>query len=160
LAAPGQPARLVAEQDRTRERELGATDRASLAIDAAEPVRYRHVRLTCGGHVLSEADNWYVPGRLTDAMNQTLEHSDTPFGRVVHALGFTRHTVSSRLLWSPLPADWTERTPPSPAGDALQIPDSLIENRAILWRADGKPFSLVVETYKKGLLAFPPPPLR
>src|SRR5205809_260633 len=37
------------------------------ARDPSE-VQYRRVELRCGAHVLSEADNWYVPGRLTPEM--------------------------------------------------------------------------------------------
>jgi hypothetical protein len=29
-----------------------------LGVGTEEPVKYRHVRLRCGTHVLSEADNW------------------------------------------------------------------------------------------------------
>jgi hypothetical protein len=39
------------------------------------------VHLKCGERVLSEADNWYVPARLTKEMNQSLENSDIAFGR-------------------------------------------------------------------------------
>src|SRR6185312_11314138 len=60
-----------------------ASIRALLKVDAKEPVRHRHVRLTCGGHVLSEADNWYLPERLTLSMNRVLDETDTPFGGVV-----------------------------------------------------------------------------
>jgi hypothetical protein len=36
-----------------------------LGVDPDEPVRFRRVPLKCGDHVLSEAENWYVPSRLT-----------------------------------------------------------------------------------------------
>ena len=50
-----------------RRRPEAALARAAPApgIGPDEPVAYRHVRLRCGDHVLSEADNWYVPSRLT-----------------------------------------------------------------------------------------------
>ena len=38
------------------------------------------------------------------------------------------------------------------------MPDVLIENRALLRRGDGLPFSLVAERYGRGLLGFRPPP--
>ena len=31
----------------------------------SEEIKFRHVQLLCGDRVFSEADNWYVPGRLT-----------------------------------------------------------------------------------------------
>ncbi len=67
-----------------------------------EPIAYRRVRLVCGDRVLSEADNWYVPARLTAEMNQALNTSDIAFGRAVLALNFTRTNLSAKLLWSPL----------------------------------------------------------
>lgn len=138
---------------------LDTADRARLKLGPTDPVGYRHVRLRCGTHLLSEADNWYVPSRLTPTMNRMLQTTQVPFGRVVQALGFTRTTLSSRLLWSPLPPDWTRPAAPGPAtGAALVIPDALIENRAILVRSDGMPFSLVVETYRHGVLELDPPP--
>jgi hypothetical protein len=42
-----------------------AAQRNELGIDAGVPVRYRRMRLSCGGPVLSEADNWYLPRLLT-----------------------------------------------------------------------------------------------
>lgn len=154
------PARLVADRDPVAAPELSAEDRARLQVGPAERIAYRHVRLSCGGHVLSEADNWYVPGRLTPEMNRTLDTTRTPFGKAVLGLRFHRATLSSRLLWSPLPADWDTRAAPPPAtpGARLAVPDALIENRALLTRADGVAFSLVVETYRRGLLDFAAPP--
>ncbi len=63
----------------------------------------------CGGHVLSEADNWYVPARLTPQMNRALDTSDTPFGAAVKALDFHRATPGGA---------GRERPPHSPAGCA------------------------------------------
>ena len=61
-----------------------AVQRRELQVSAHEIVRYRRVELTCGAHVLSIADNWYVPSRLTPEMNQLLDNNSlTPFGKVV-----------------------------------------------------------------------------
>ncbi|MEJ0006459.1 MAG: hypothetical protein WDM77_08875 [Steroidobacteraceae bacterium] len=68
--------------------------------------------LHCGAHVLSEADNWYVPSRLTPDMNEALEHSDIAFGRAVQALQFQRHTLSASLLWHRCRRDGNWRYPP------------------------------------------------
>ena len=139
-------------------------DRARLQIGASEPVRYRHVLLTCGNLVLSDAENWYVPARLTAEMNHRLDTSDTPFGKVVAPLAFRRTTVSSTLLWSPLPQDWpTTQSAPATRGQslipALTIPEHLFQNRAVLTRGeDGRPFALVVESYRRDTLAFDLPP--
>jgi hypothetical protein len=41
-------------------------------------------------------------------------------------------------------------------GASLPIPDKVIEHQALLTRADGEPFSYVVETYTGAVLDFPP----
>lgn len=157
LAAPGET--IVAERVRGPDRAATPEQRALLGVGADEPVRYRHVRLRCGGHVLSEADNWYVPARLTPAMNAALDGSDIAFGRAVRALRFQRHTIAARWLWSPLPADWDTASAPLPAatGKALAIPPELFEHRAVLALPDGTPISIVTETYTGEVLAFAPP---
>jgi chorismate-pyruvate lyase len=140
--------------------------RRELGIGPTDTVRYRRVRLRCGSVVLSEADNWYVPARLTDEMNERLDTSDVPFGKVVQALHFQRRTLSSKLLWLPLPDGW-EMSSMAGAGDAdaaggagspgLVIPPMLLEHRAVLTLPDGTPFSEVVETYTSHILDFPSP---
>jgi hypothetical protein len=151
--------KIIAERVRGADKPVTAELRADLQVSAAEPVRYRHVRLRCGAHVLSEADNWYVPARLTPEMNAALDSSDIAFGRAVQPLHFRRQTLSAKLLWSPLPADWDERAAPvkAPPGRTLAIPDHVIEHRAVLRVPDGTPFSEVIETYGGAVLAFPPP---
>ncbi len=80
--------------------------RALLAVSPGEPLEYRHVRLTCGDSVLSEAHNWYVRSRLTPEMNATLEETETPFGRAVAALNFTRTRLATgRGAAAECPAD-------------------------------------------------------
>jgi chorismate-pyruvate lyase len=153
-------AKIVAELVHGSEKEPTEEVRTLLGVGAAEPVRYRRVRLHCGEHVLSEADNWYVPARLTPDMNHVLETTDTSFGRAVQALHFQRHTLSAQLLWSPLPQGWemgAELRAPASARP-LQIPPQTIEHRAVLSVPDGTPFSVVVETYTSEVLSFPKPP--
>lgn len=134
--------------------------RRQLNVSASDPLGYRHVALKCGDLVLSEADNWYVPDRLTKDMNQTLDTTDTPFGKVVLPLHFQRHTVSSQLIWQPLPEHWQmgEAIPLSQS-TSLNVPETLIRNEAVLAKPDGTPISFVVENYKSALLNFPPPPI-
>ena len=151
------PARIVAERV-LLDKPLPPERRAELRIGPAESVRYRRVRLRCGPVVLSEADNWYVPARLTAEMNRQLDNSDAPFGKVVQELQFKRRTLSSKLLWLPLPDGWEMM--PARAGNstaALVIPHALLEHRALLTLPDGTPISEVVETYTSDILAFPPP---
>ncbi|MCJ2069544.1 hypothetical protein MKK75_12205 [Methylobacterium sp. J-030] len=121
---------LVAERLPGPDKPLTPAQRARLAIGSEEPVRYRRVRLVCGDHVMSEADNWYVPARLTPEMNAALDGTRTPFGRVVRPLAPVRRTVEVR------------------AGTSGAAPaDRLFEVDAVLWTGAGQPFCEVVETY-------------
>jgi hypothetical protein len=105
------PARIVAKRAAGAEQAPTDEQRQLLGISATEPVRYRRVRLICGDHVLSEADNWYVPARLTPEMNRLLDTTDIAFGRAVQTLNFRRRTLSAKLLWPPLPQDWEMGAP-------------------------------------------------
>ena len=153
------PAKVVAERVHDADKEPTDEVRKLLGVGATEPVRYRHVRLHCGSHVLSEADNWYVPAKLTADMNKTLDTTDTPFGRAVQELHFHRRTLSAQLLWSPLPEGWEmARTLPAGNKGLLQIPPQTIQHRAVLTLPDGTAFSVVVETYTDAVLSFSQPP--
>ncbi len=125
-------ARLVALREQGADKPLTAEQRARLGLGPDEQVRYRHVRLACGDRVLSEADNWYVPARLTPEMNAALEGSDAPFGRVVRPLAPVRRVVTAQSL--ALPATLGPGTP-------------LLRVDALLLTGAGVPFCEVVETY-------------
>src|ERR1700722_11363272 len=133
------PARIVAERVSGADKPASAEVRAALDVKPDERLGYRRVRLTCGDHVLSEADNWYVPARLTPEMNHALETTDTPFGKAVAALHFRRHTLSADLLWRPLPQGWEIGATPVPQeAAAMTIPDHVLEHRAVLSTPDGE----------------------
>ena len=106
--------------------------RRQLGAGAGETIGYRKVQLVCGSHVLSQADNWYRPGKLTAAMNRQLDTGDTPFGAVVRPLDFHRKTLAVR---------------------EHPHPGTILEVKALLISAAGTPFSLVVEDYQRDLLA-------
>lgn len=152
------PARIVAERVPGVNQPPSERQRRELGVTATDPVRYRRVRLRCGAVLLSEADNWYVPARLTPDMNRLLETTDTPFGRAVQALHFQRHTISARLLWQPLPEGW-EMGPvaANQGGGELSVPAHVLEHRALLSLSDGTPVSEVIETYSSNVLDFPAP---
>ena len=135
-----------------------AEQRQRLEVTGQDEVKYRRVQLRCGDQVLSEADNWYVPARLTPEMNRLLETTDTPFGKVVESLQPYRQTFAVTLLWTPLPDGWERGSAALPEGTshALAIPAALFEHRAILYTRDHRPFSEVSEVYQRQILAFPP----
>ena len=152
------PARVTAMRVRDAETPADAAVRHLLGVDDAEQVRHRHVRLTCGGRVLSEADNYYRPGRLTPEMNRVLDTSDTAFGRAVADLRFQRRTLSVDVLWRPPDPGW-ERTldQPAAATGPLAVPAEILRHHALLVLPDGTIFSALVETYMSELLALAGP---
>lgn len=137
----GAPQSLVAHALPVEARMPSPAQRERLKLTNHDLVRYRRVRLTCGGRVLSEAENWYVPTRLTPAMNTRLDSSAVPFGRVVEALVPTRRNLGLRPLTG---AD-------HPATAAAQEPLFAIE--ALLLRQDGLPLCEVAEVYLGVVLA-------
>ena len=126
----------MAESDRSEREPPSPTIRATLGVSANEPLAFRHVRLRCGDRVLSDAKNWYVPARLTPAMNTTLATTRTPFGTVVRPLGFKRERLESQR----------GRAAECPAGTVLS-------HKAVLRLADGRGISFVAECYTRANLA-------
>jgi len=114
-----------------------AAQRQELQVAPAEPLGYRHVRLSCAGHVLSDAENWYVPARLTADMNATLSNSDTPFGTVVAPLHISRRNLAAELLWR----------------HGAKPPAQLFRHRALVLDAGGRPIAEVIETYQREAIA-------
>ena len=131
-AQPRIVARLVTNADKPAMTE----QRHRLQVASADVVKFRHVRLQCGSRVLSEADNWYVPSRLTAEMNHLLETTDTPFGIVVRPLEPYRETLAVTMFWT--------------AGAAP--PEALFAHRAVLFTRDHVPFSEVYEVYQREIL--------
>lgn len=127
------PPRVRALPDRHARRSADAEVRAALQIGPDEPVRYRRVRLRCGGRLLSRAENWYVPSRLTPDMNRALETSDTPFGTAIRPLQPTRRTLGVQWL---------------PGATAFR-------HSALVLDGAGRPLAFVVESYPRSALVAP-----
>jgi hypothetical protein len=127
------PPVIRALRDKAADKPAGEEIRMRLRLGVGEPVRFRQVRLVCGSHVLSNADNWYVPDRLTPEMNRRLDETDAPFGLVVKPLGFRRVRRRVTVL---LGHDGRSRTG-----------DGVLRHEALLVTGSGLPFSYVVETY-------------
>jgi hypothetical protein len=124
------PAVIHAVRDKNADSKAGPAIRKLLDVGSNTRLGYRRVKLTCGSHVLSEADNWYVPARLTPDMNQALDTTDVPFGAVVRPLNFHRQTIKMEALSDP--------------GHDLRV-------TALLVSGQGKPFSVVIENYSRAL---------
>ena len=152
---------IVASVIQSEPKAATAEQRQRLQVTPDEEIRYRHVRLRCGAVVLSEADNWYVPSRLTPEMNRLLETTDTPFGKAVQPLEPYRRTFLVQRLWQVLPDGWDHGAKATPTRHKLlAIPEALFEHRAVLYTRDHQPFSEVNEVYQRQVLAFPPPKSR
>ena len=148
--------KIVAHRVQGEDKPLPPDGRTLLGIGPDEPVRYRRVQLACGDTVLSDADNWYVPSRLTAAMNRQLDSTDVPFGKVVQPLHFRRQTLSAELLWLPLPPGWDSGAAlPPESSRPLAIPAHVLQHRALLYTQGNRPFSLVVESYTADVLPRP-----
>ena len=126
------PATVTAEV-RPLSRSIEPADaRGLLALGPAERIGYRHVRLACGATVLSEAHNWYVPDRLTPAMNQALDTTRVPFGKATAPLGWRRERIGTL-----------------PRGSHACPRGTILAHRALLRLPDGRPLALLVECYTR-----------
>lgn len=150
--------KIVAQRAPGPDKPASPETKGRLGVAAGEAVAYRRVQLVCGGHVFSEADNWYVPGRLTEEMNRALQTTETPFGKVVAPLHPFRRTIEMKMRWSPLPDGWEvgAGAETGKAGEGLVLPRELFEHTAILYGPDRSPFSEVHETYLSETLDFSP----
>jgi hypothetical protein len=73
-----------------------AEQRQRLQVTPQDEVKYRRVQLRCGNRILSEAENWYVPDRLTADMNRLLATTGTPFGKLCSLWSrIDRHSLSN-----------------------------------------------------------------
>lgn len=124
------PARVVAQQQAGQLVGDPADLRRLLAVSGNEPLGVRHVHLSCGEQLLSRAQNWYVPSRLTPQMNAILDATDTPFGKVAAPLAFRREVIETRR---------------GPGPDCPA--DTVLFQRAILRLPDGRPLAHVLECY-------------
>jgi chorismate-pyruvate lyase len=135
------PAKIRAVKNENIIKPASESVRQALEVSPEEPIKYRSVQLFYSDYLLSEADNWYIPSRLTGDMNHLLNSSDTPFGLAVESLNFHRRTDEVQLLWHPLGRD-------------EPIPEHVLQHRAVLKTEQNIPFSIVIETYTRHIFAF------
>jgi acid phosphatase class B len=149
------PAKIRAVRDEQILKKASNEIRHILKVSNDEKIGYRSVQLFCGEYVLSEADNWYVPCRLTDEMNNLLNNSDMPFGLAVQSLNFHRRTDEVLLLWQPVNTNWDQTTTSLDTHiKPAVIPDQVLQHRAVLMTDQNVPFSIVIETYTKNIFLF------
>lgn len=142
--SPHHGLQLKALQVTTQDKPATQSIRHLLKTAPDEPIRFRHVQLMCGKKVFAEADNWYVPGRLDQSMNNLLNHSKIPFGVVVKPLSPSRINISSEFL----PFEAFQRE------SEAHLP--VLRHRAILQTMQ-TPICLVEEVYFSDILDFSHP---
>jgi hypothetical protein len=125
-----------AEVDRDASAPAGADSLARLGVANESALGYRRVRLMAGARLLSVAENWFVPVRLTPAMCDALETGDKPFGAVIAPLAPRRLPLSVQRLW----------------GGRGDPPDALLSVRAMIVSGAGMPLAIVSERYQRGVL--------
>jgi chorismate-pyruvate lyase len=103
-----------------------ASQCAALEVANAAEVVHRRVVLLAAGRKASDADLWYVPGRLWPGMAEKLLTSTVPFGTVVAPMQPSRETLAARICT---------------AGETYAL-----HHEAIL-RVDRAPIALVHEYY-------------
>lgn len=136
LRGMADPARVRAQVLHGPVPPLDAQGRLAMGLGPHDELGYRHVRLWCGGRMLSEAHNWYVPAYLSDAMRQALDETDVPFGQVAAPLGFRRERVASLR----------GRGPGCPPGTVLT-------HQARLRLPDGRVLASLIECYDGAIMA-------
>lgn len=114
-----------------------------LKLTDAGSIAYRRVWLSCEGRVLSVAENWFVPERLTSVMRQQLAAGKIPFGNVIKPFTPVRRTLSSRKLWSPSDEQ---------AAACSRLPTTLLHHHAIVSDRLGLPICEVSEIYTRNIL--------
>ena len=106
----------------------------ALELDPGETIHYRQVRLMRGSLPLAAAENWFVPQRLTAAMNEALIRTNVPFGRVIAPL----QPVASHARGEH----------PQPHAEIILVHSAVILSKA------GTALALVKESYFSDLVAF------
>ncbi|WP_201832704.1 hypothetical protein [Microvirga zambiensis] len=69
----------------------------ALELNPGETIDYRQVQLMRGALPLATAENWFVPQRLTAAMNKALNTTETPFATVIAPLRPVRRILAAAI---------------------------------------------------------------
>ena len=86
---------------------------------------------------LAAAENWFVPQRLTAAMNEALDETEVPFGTVIAALRPLRRILATSIQ---------------------PQPEIILEQVALIRSGSGLALALLKEGYLPDLVSFAPAP--
>ena len=109
----------------------------ALGLNPGETINYRQVRLMRGTLPLAMAENRFVPQRLTAAMNEALNETETPFGTVIAPLRPVRRILAASIQ---------------------PQPEIILEHVALIRSGSGAGLALVKEGYLPDLVSFAPAP--
>jgi hypothetical protein len=117
-------------------------------------IHYRQVQLMRGTLHLATAENWFVPQRLTAAMNDRLQTKHVPFGTVIAPLNPFRRTLAVRS------APFTSGSPITPArleGSSRDPhPEIILEHTAVILGSSGAALAFVREWFRSDLVSLVP----
>ncbi|MET0530138.1 MAG: hypothetical protein ABW003_17670 [Microvirga sp.] len=105
----------------------------ALELNPGETINYRQVRLMRGTLPLTMAENWFVPQRLTAAMNEALNETETPFGTVIAPLRPVRRILAASIQ---------------------PQPGIILEHVALIRSGSGPALALLKEGYLPDLVSF------
>jgi hypothetical protein len=108
----------------------------ALELDPGDTIHYRQVRLMRGSLALAAAENWFVPQRLTAAMNEALIETNIPFGRVIAPLQPARRLLAVH---------------PQPHAEII------LHHSAVILSKPGTALAFVKESYFSDLVALSAP---
>lgn len=117
---------LVAHKVSVRVKPLTIDQKHRLCVEDDHDVIHRYTHLYCGRTMVAEADSWYRPDCLTEAMCSALLSTECPIGRIISPLNPVRQTF------------YTTRSSPPFA----------LEHRSLLLTDCGQPFCEVHERFK------------
>ena len=113
-----------------------------------------------GTRVLSEAENWYVPSRLTPDESGARNHANAVRPSHPVARAVSRDICRGASLVAAACGLGAGIQAPRATAGVLAIPGALFMHRAVLYASDHRPFVEVREVYQRDILAFSPPPAR
>ncbi|MEZ5938365.1 MAG: hypothetical protein R3C52_09100 [Hyphomonadaceae bacterium] len=145
------PAIITVERDTTTRHSIDAEQRHRLGIGPDVPIEYRNVKLKCGNHVLSEAENWYVPSRLSPEMNAELTETNIPYGKVIHSLRPFRRTFLMKRDWDVLGQEGECRETRCVA-KSWPCDETAFTHHALVISGENIPLAEVRENYKLELI--------
>jgi hypothetical protein len=117
-------------------------------------IHYRQVQLMRGTLHLATAENWFVPQRLTAAMNDRLQTKHVPFGTVIAPLNPFRRTLAVRSA----PFTSGPPLPPARLGGSPQDlhPEIVLEHTAVILSSSGAALAFVREWFRSDLVSLVP----